>query len=101
VGYGIGRFGMEQLRVDTAERYLGLSRNSWVALLVIALGIAGALWWQRRATPEPDPTTRTADEDLETDRAADEGSGTEHPVEEASDTERHNDDARDLGDARE
>ncbi|MBS3941495.1 MAG: prolipoprotein diacylglyceryl transferase [Actinobacteria bacterium] len=53
IGYGIGRAWIEALRVDTAERYLGLSRNNWVALVVIVLGVAGLIWWQRRATPEP------------------------------------------------
>ena len=55
IGYGVIRFGMEQLRIDTAERYLGLSRNSWVALLVIVIGVAGLLWWQRREQPAPAP----------------------------------------------
>jgi prolipoprotein diacylglyceryl transferase len=47
-GYGVGRFLNEQLRIDTPERYLGLSRNAWVALLVLVIGVAGAVWWERR-----------------------------------------------------
>jgi prolipoprotein diacylglyceryl transferase len=47
VGYGIGRFWIELLRVDTDFRFLGLSRNSLNALLVVAVGAIG-LWWTHR-----------------------------------------------------
>ncbi len=43
VGYGLGRFFTELLRIDTIERYGGLSRNNWLALLLVLLGIAGLL----------------------------------------------------------
>jgi prolipoprotein diacylglyceryl transferase len=48
IGYGIGRFWTELLRIDTAERYFGLSRNNWIALLVVLIGVAGLIWWERR-----------------------------------------------------
>ena len=78
IGYGVIRFNMEQLRIDTAERYLGLSRNSWVALLVIVIGIVGVLWWQRRGRrgdagegSGADERTDDAIEDGPDDRAED------------------------------
>jgi len=43
VGYGLGRFLIEMLRIDTVERYAGLSRNNWLALLLIVIGVAGLL----------------------------------------------------------
>jgi prolipoprotein diacylglyceryl transferase len=43
VGYGLGRFLVELLRIDTFERYAGLSRNNWVALGLIVVGIVGLL----------------------------------------------------------
>ncbi len=43
VGYGVGRFLVELLRIDTADRYAGLSRNNWVALLVAIGGVVGLL----------------------------------------------------------
>ena len=43
VGYGLGRFLTELLRIDTVERYAGLSRNNWLALLLILIGVAGLL----------------------------------------------------------
>ena len=43
VGYGLGRFLVELLRIDTVERYAGLSRNNWLALLLIIIGTAGLL----------------------------------------------------------
>ena len=43
VGYGIGRFLVELLRIDTIERYAGLSRNNWLALLLVLIGVAGLL----------------------------------------------------------
>lgn len=48
MGYGIGRSWIELLRTDTTYRLLGLSRNSWVAL-VVALGGLVALALRLRA----------------------------------------------------
>jgi prolipoprotein diacylglyceryltransferase len=47
-GYGFIRFCVELLRTDTTFRLLGLSRNNWIALLVLLAGLAGLRWWQRR-----------------------------------------------------
>ena len=33
--YGVGRFALELIRTDTTFRLLGLSRNGWVALLIV------------------------------------------------------------------
>ena len=44
VGYGVIRFLMELLRTDTTFRFLGLSRNGWVSLAVIAIGVAVYRW---------------------------------------------------------
>jgi prolipoprotein diacylglyceryl transferase len=52
IGYGIGRFWIELLRIDTAERYLGLSRNNWNALAIIFIGVLGLWLWERRRPPE-------------------------------------------------
>ena len=43
VGYGLGRFLTELVRIDTVERYSGLSRNNWIALLLMIIGVAGLL----------------------------------------------------------
>jgi prolipoprotein diacylglyceryl transferase len=48
IGYGIGRGWIETLRVDVPERYLGLSRNNWIAIAVALGGIVGLWWWERR-----------------------------------------------------
>lgn len=34
-GYGLGRGWVEALRVDTVQRYFGLSRNNWIALAIL------------------------------------------------------------------
>lgn len=52
VGYGIGRFLVELLRIDTVERYGGLSRNSWLALLLVIIGAAGLLRLRSRPTDD-------------------------------------------------
>ncbi len=57
IGAGIGRGWIEFLRIDTADRYFGLSRNNWVAMVVLLIGAAGLWWWQRRG------------DDIETDGA--------------------------------
>jgi prolipoprotein diacylglyceryl transferase len=57
VGYGIGRFWIELLRVDTDFRLLGLSRNNLNALLIIAVGASG-MWWAQRRSKEDDATVQ-------------------------------------------
>ncbi|MFP3916157.1 MAG: prolipoprotein diacylglyceryl transferase [Actinomycetota bacterium] len=45
-GYGVVRFLLELIRVDTTFRLLGLSRNGWVSIGVVAAGLV-ALFWDR------------------------------------------------------
>ena len=67
VGYGMGRFLVELLRIDTIERYAGLSRNNWIALLLILVGVAGLLRMRAMATDErsedTSPSTPAAEDD--------------------------------------
>lgn len=56
VGYGLIRFLMELIRTDTTFRFLGLSRNGWVSIGVILLGVIVLAWKQlseRASDPEP------------------------------------------------
>lgn len=46
LGYGFIRFLMELIRTDTTFRFLGLSRNAWVSIGVMLLGVI-VLWWKR------------------------------------------------------
>ncbi len=67
VGYGLGRFLVELLRIDTVERYAGLSRNNWLALLLVLIGIAGLLRMRAMATDErsedTSPSTPAAEDE--------------------------------------
>ena len=79
VGYGIGRFLVELLRIDTVERYAGLSRNNWLALLLVVIGIVGLLR-MRAAGGEPDRTDEgstevTPEPTDDTDESAEEEAG--------------------------
>ena len=46
IGYGIGRGWIEALRIDTVQRYFGLSRNNWIAIAVVLIGVVGLRWWE-------------------------------------------------------
>lgn len=59
-GYGVIRFGMELLRTDTTWRLLGISRNGYVALLIVAIGVIGGRRWQRRSADDPAGATPPA-----------------------------------------
>jgi prolipoprotein diacylglyceryl transferase len=48
--YGVGRFLTELIRTDTTFRVLGLSRNAWVALLVVAGSAIWVVRYQRGGT---------------------------------------------------
>jgi prolipoprotein diacylglyceryltransferase len=39
VGYGIGRFWVESIRIDSADQLGGLRWNQWVALAMVAGGV--------------------------------------------------------------
>jgi len=43
-GYGVIRFGMELIRTDTSFRFFGLSRNGWVSIAAIGIGLAVIFW---------------------------------------------------------
>ncbi len=47
MAYGTGRFLLELIRTDTTFRFLGLSRNGWVAMAVV-IGGASGLWLLNR-----------------------------------------------------
>ena len=51
IGYGFGRFLLELIRTDTTFRFLGLSRNAYVALFVM-VGAAILLFVYERRAPE-------------------------------------------------
>ncbi len=72
IGYGVGRGWIEALRVDTVERYFGLSRNNWVAIAVVLIGIAGLLWWEKRGTAASGTeASATAGSDVDADDTTD------------------------------
>lgn len=57
IGYTVARFGLELLRTDTTYRFLGLSRNGWVSLVVALTATALLVLWTRRSrrpSPQPD-----------------------------------------------
>lgn len=43
-GYGLIRFLLELIRTDTTFRFLGLSRNGWVSLGAVIVGVAVLAW---------------------------------------------------------
>lgn len=55
VGYGIGRFWVEGLRIDEAKSGGGLRLNQWMAIIitVVALGYLIIDWFIHRNTPAP------------------------------------------------
>jgi prolipoprotein diacylglyceryl transferase len=68
VAYGIGRFGLEMLRIDPVSEFFGMRAHAW-AMVVQVLGAAGFLYWDwRQHREDPDDTT---DDDSDGDAARD------------------------------
>jgi len=71
-GYTFARFFIERLRIDTANKVLGLRVNEWVSAIIFLAGVAFLVVdaWRHRGHPrppvEPEPTT----EEGSTDAAA-------------------------------
>lgn len=49
--YSLGRFWVENLRMDQANQVLGLRINAWTSLLMFALGVVLAVWCYRQNFP--------------------------------------------------
>jgi prolipoprotein diacylglyceryl transferase len=83
IGYGILRFATELIRTDTDFRLLGISRNGYVALLIIIVGIVGMRWRARQtdlAVGElPAAEHARVAAALDPERAEGEGAGQEPP----------------------
>jgi prolipoprotein diacylglyceryl transferase len=56
IGYAMMRFLLELIRTDTTFRFIGLSRNAWVSLAVVVIGIV-ILVWKRDETSQTDSPT--------------------------------------------
>ena len=56
IGYGVGRFWVEGMRIDRADEIGGLRWNQWVALAAVVIGLIVLLWMRRHPIPEPEPT---------------------------------------------
>jgi phosphatidylglycerol---prolipoprotein diacylglyceryl transferase len=53
MGYGLGRFWVEGLRIDPADEIAGLRLNQWVALAAVVVGGIVLVWMRRHPIPEP------------------------------------------------
>jgi prolipoprotein diacylglyceryl transferase len=53
IGYGIGRFWVEGLRIDRADEILGLRWNQWVSVMAVVGGAVVLAWMRRHPIPEP------------------------------------------------
>ena len=53
LGYGVGRFWVESLRIDTASELAGLRLNQWMAVIIVVASAAFLLGDRRRRVTEP------------------------------------------------
>ena len=73
MGYGLGRFWVEGLRVDPADEIAGLRLNQWVALGAVVIGAVVLAWMRRNPFPEPVAAEPEPEEDLAAAPAVDDG----------------------------
>jgi prolipoprotein diacylglyceryl transferase len=66
MGYGLGRFWVEGLRIDPADEIAGLRLNQWVALAAVVVGAVVLAWMRRHPFPEPVTAEPDLDDDLST-----------------------------------
>lgn len=72
LGYGVGRFWIEGLRIDPSKESGGLRLNQWMALVLMVGGAAYLIWrwWQDRGIPAS-PVTEVGPEEMPTDGEGD------------------------------
>src|SRR5690606_14224420 len=98
IGYGIGRFWVEGLRIDPATDVAGLRWNQWMALIAVAVGVTALVvtrgrTWDAAAvrtggTRQPGGTSGDAGDPVPVGAVAI-----------GDDTDRHADDATDTSDS--
>ena len=62
IGYGVGRFWVEGLRIDPAKEFAGLRLNQWMSVVIIVLAVGWILWASGRPRPEVAPALAGDDE---------------------------------------
>jgi prolipoprotein diacylglyceryl transferase len=67
IGYGIGRFWVESLRIDRADEIAGLRLNQWVALAAVVGGGVVLAYMRRHPIPEPVIGPQPVDDDAVTE----------------------------------
>jgi prolipoprotein diacylglyceryltransferase len=73
IGYGIGRFWVESLRIDRADEIAGLRVNQWVALIAVVAGSVLLAWMWRH--PIAEPTVEASEPSVDPDES---GTDCEH-----------------------
>ncbi|MGB0114213.1 MAG: prolipoprotein diacylglyceryl transferase [Ilumatobacteraceae bacterium] len=66
IGYGVGRFWVEGMRIDDADHLGGLRWNQWVALGAVVLGVIVLLWMRKHPIAEPEPAMAVSTDGVET-----------------------------------
>ncbi len=60
IGYGVGRFLVERVRIDPASLVLGLRVNIWMSGVAVLAGVIGLWWTNRNWDDSPAPAMGTA-----------------------------------------
>ncbi len=92
IGYGLGRFWVEGLRIDPADEIGPFRWNQWVALAAVVAGLVILAVWPEREDEAEDTDAESADEDGEP------GDDVDDSDEEADDGTESDDDAGDESD---
>ena len=100
MGYGIGRFWVEGLRIDPADEFAGLRLNQWVALVAVVLSAVLLAWMRRHPIAEPEVGESTGSDrepgldevESETEPSETEPTETEPTETEPSETEANEND---------
>jgi prolipoprotein diacylglyceryl transferase len=69
LGYGIGRFWVELLRIDYASRILGVRVNVWVSLIAVASGLLALVFGGRARDEAPAPDEGFAEDESDEEPA--------------------------------
>ncbi|MGI9645681.1 MAG: prolipoprotein diacylglyceryl transferase [Ilumatobacteraceae bacterium] len=102
IGYGIGRFWIEGLRIDPADEFGGLRTNQWVSLLAVIGGFAVLAFWPDQSDDESedgDTGDPTLFDDLDDDEEAAAVSDADSEDDESDAPEGADDDDDDAPDA--